>query len=107
MIIKRLSSATLQLPSSTGTLYGPVPADKRASLVIHLHNTSAVDQAFYLSWPGSADSQRRWAGLIKPGVSLLWEGKLPVVLEEGELITGYAGTADVVNVEITGSEEAA
>lgn len=106
MTIRRLSSATLQLPSSTGTLY-TVPAGRRTSLTITLHNTSVNAVVVSLFWPGTATSQRRIQESIPANATVMIEPKLPITLEAGETLSGSAATGSVVNVEITGAEEVA
>lgn len=106
MTIKRLSSATLQLPSTVGTLY-TVPSGKRAYVTITLHNTNTGAEATQLFWPGAASTQRRFAETINAAQTLMVEPKVMTVLEAGETISGFSTTAGKVNLEITGSEETA
>jgi hypothetical protein len=104
MTIKRLSSATLQLPSSVGTLY-TCPAGKRASVIISLHNTNTSSEAVQLFWPGTASTQKKLAETLVGNETMHIEPKLPITLEAGETISGLSSVAAKVNVEITGAEE--
>jgi hypothetical protein len=103
--IKRLNSATAQLPAAAGVLY-TAPVGKRAQIgTILLHNANTSTENVRLLDNGSAESNRFLNISLVANETYEFSPKVPIVLEGAETLQGLTTTASKVNIKIYGREE--
>lgn len=103
-ILTRLAGPSA-LTTSAGTLY-TVPSDTVTTVVaIHVANEGSSEANFALSVGTDGDGKRFFYGVKVPvGCAFDWSGTL--VLDETEVLQGFASVASTLTITISGVETA-